>query len=55
MAAVDGVGGDELRSVVRKRERERAERGVRSRERRGKREGALGVSVAHLEGSGSCG
>ena len=30
---MDGVGGDELRSVVRKRER--AERGVRSKERRG--------------------
>ncbi|KAM3190548.1 hypothetical protein ACQJBY_068553 [Aegilops geniculata] len=41
-------------SSAQSRERERAERGVRSRERRVKREGELGVSVARFEGRGGC-
>ena len=51
VAAVDGVGGDELRSVVRKRERESRE-GSEVQGEEGKLEGALGVSVARLEGRG---
>ena len=51
MAAVSANGSDKLRSVARKRERESRE-GSEVQGEEGKREGALGVSVAHPEESG---